>query len=378
MAATRGVDITAQGLDARFTDRAAQCLRAVLEQAVQYMVSSEPLAIPILQRFTAVHVLDSTVLKLPPALIAEWAGCGANEPNAALKVQARLDVLHGGLALSLQAGRTSDRKSPYQDELPPRGALRLSDLGFFDLHTFARLAQHGAYWLTRVQARTGWYSAMGEPLDLVSALSRQSAASIEWPVQLGAGQRVAARMLAWRVSAAVTRQRRRHLREEARRRRQPLSDERMQLAGWDIYVTNAPAELVRLSEAPTLVRVRWQIELLFKLWKAHGELDESVSQNPWRLLCEVYAKLLGQLVQYWLLLVSQWAAPDHSWWKAARIIRHYALALAAVFGATDQLETILAQLQRTLIQRARINKRQAKPHTFQRLLALSQADRLLA
>ena len=42
-----------------------------------------------------------------------------------------------------------------------------------------------------------------------------------------------------------------------------------------------------------LLRVRWQIELLFKLFKSHTQVDTWQSQKPWRILCEVYAKIGG-------------------------------------------------------------------------------------
>ena len=48
----------------------------------------------------------------------------------------------------------------------------------------------------------------------------------------------------------------------------------------------------------------YNIELLFKLWKSQGRVDESRSTKPWRILCEVYAKLLAMLVQHWVFLVS--------------------------------------------------------------------------
>ena len=68
--------------------------------------------------------------------------------------------------------------------------------------------------------------------------------------------------------------------------------------------------MLSLEEALVLARCRWQLELLWKLWKSYGRIDESRSQNPWRVLCEIYAKLLGMLVQHWTLLASCWSQPD--------------------------------------------------------------------
>ena len=53
-----GSPISAQGLDQRFTSQAATCLRAVLGAAVQQMVTANRVAIPLLQRFTGVYLLD--------------------------------------------------------------------------------------------------------------------------------------------------------------------------------------------------------------------------------------------------------------------------------------------------------------------------------
>lgn len=368
-----GLDITPQGLDARFSAKAAECLQGVLQQAVQQVVRSQPLAIPLLQRFSAVHLIDSTQISLPPRLARVWPGCGGHEPTAALKVHARLDLLQGGLGLSLHAGRSSDRNSPYQSEALPAGALRLSDLGFFDLERLAAISAQDSYWLSRPQAGTKWFTADAQSLDLVRFLQRQTAAAVDVPVQLGATERLRCRLMAWRVPAAVARKRRARLHTQARKAQQPVSRERLRLADWTVYVTNVPTARLSLVEAQVMARVRWQIELLFKLWKSHGEIDSSQSEKPWRMLCEVYAKLLGQVVQHWVLLVTHWAAPNRSWVKAARIIRHQAGALASAFSHADpeRLADVLHRLHRILARRARINKRRREPHTFQLLLALT-------
>jgi hypothetical protein len=41
------------------------------------------------------------------------------------------------------------------------------------------------------------------------------------------------------------------------------------------------------------MRLRWQIELFWKLWKQEGKIDTWRSNKPQRILTEVSAKLLG-------------------------------------------------------------------------------------
>src|SRR5262245_45995244 len=68
MAAAVGVAISPQGLAQRFTRRGAALLEQVLQATVQQLLEAEPVAIPLLARFTAVVVRDSTTITLPDAL----------------------------------------------------------------------------------------------------------------------------------------------------------------------------------------------------------------------------------------------------------------------------------------------------------------------
>ena len=58
------------------------------------------------------------------------------------------------------------------------------------------------------------------------------------------------------------------------RREKPISQKRLALVAWTILVSNVPAEILSLRQAMILIRVRWQVELLFKLWKSHAQNDE--------------------------------------------------------------------------------------------------------
>ena len=72
-----------------------------------------------------------------------------------------------------------------------------------------------------------------------------------------------------------------------------------------IFITNAPATRLPLEAVLVVARVRSQIELLFKLWKSHGRIDESRSGKAWRVICHVYAKMLVMIVQQWIWLISR-------------------------------------------------------------------------
>jgi hypothetical protein len=372
-AAALGVAISPQGLDERFSETAANCLRRILEAAMGVVVESSPQVIPILQRFTGIFVQDSTSLLLPAELSELWKGCGGSKGGeAALKLQVRLDLLKGGLQLELQDGCASDRSATFQHAPLPVGALRLADLGYFDLAVLAETQQQHAYWLTRPQAGTRVFDPQGQALDLAAYLASQTSTSVDVPIQLGATQHLPCRLLAVRVCQETADRRRQHLHTDARRRGQAVSQERLRLADWTIFVTNVPTERLSLRDALVIARTRWQIELLFKLWKDHAKLDESRSQKPWRILCEIYAKLLGQLIQHWLCLASCWRFADHSLRKAAVTIQRHALHLAVAFAhrSPKRLSEAISVIQATLAAGARINKRQDTPHTYQLLLDL--------
>jgi len=372
-AAVAGVAISPQGLDQRCGEAAAGFLEAVLAAAVQAVVAAEPVAIPLLQRFRAVVLLDCSTIVLPDALGLWWPGCGgasATHTQAALKLGVRFDLCRGALrGPLLYDGRTHESTTPIQSAALPAGALRLADLGFFDLEVLAQIGAQDGYWLSRLHFGTAVYDAEGRRWEVLDLLAAQGAvAPVDLPIALGAQQRLPARLLAVRVPQEVADQRRRRLRASARDRGRTPSAARLAWCDWTILVTNVPPEMLSVREALVLARARWQIELLFKLWKSHGHIDESRSGKPWRVLCEVYAKLLAMVVQHWLLLTGCWASPDRSLVKAAQTVRLHALHLASALACPAALCTAITLIHRCLAAGCRLNRRKKKPNTYQLLL----------
>lgn len=367
------LEITSQGLDNRFTRAAATFLQEVLNGAVTELIAADGVAVPLLQRFSAVEAIDGSTIVLPPELAEVWRGCGGStaEGNAAVKIEVRLDLLTGALqGPLLQDGRAHDQSSPIHQAPVAKKALRLGDLGFFDLDKLQEIHTQDAYFLTRLKVQTILFDPSGNRLDLPSFLQGQPTTEVDVPVLMGALQRIPVRLLAIRVTQEVASERRRKLKAEARRKGQAASKARLELADWTILVTNVPAELLSLKEALVLARARWQIELLFKLWKEHGRIDECRSKKPWRILCEFYAKLIAMLIQHWMFLVGCWQNPDRSLVKAADTVRSAAFALAiAVDGAID-LTVVIDRLAYCLAVGCSMNPRKKKPNTYQLLLGV--------
>ena len=94
-AATLGLTISPQGLDQRMTETAADCLRAVLDEAAATVLAADPVAIPLLARFNGVYIQDSTLIDLPSTLAHIWRGSGNQHtpatPRARLKLSVRLN-----------------------------------------------------------------------------------------------------------------------------------------------------------------------------------------------------------------------------------------------------------------------------------------------
>ena len=328
-----GIEITRQGIEQRLTESAAQMLKTTLDASAEQIIASNPAAIPLLSRFNGVFVQDSSWITLPDELADVWAGCGTNAEKggaASLKIQLRFEMLSGGFEhLSLTDGKTHDGKAQKEFDTLAPGSLRLADLGYFSLDELKQLNKADVFWLNRLKANCHLFSENGTPLDLPQWLKAAADHQVDCRIHLGKHAKLPSRLLAKRVSSQVAAQRRRQMKKQAKSKGRTPSEKRLILADWDIYITNISGEKLTLEQALVVARVRWQIELIFKLFKSLGQVDESRSQKPYRILCEVYAKLIAQIIQHWILLSGGWRYPEYSLQKAAKVVGKYALAIAA-------------------------------------------------
>jgi hypothetical protein len=294
-----------------------------------------------------------------------WPATGGknHQSQAALKLYVELDLSSGRLVgPECVPGRQSDHRSQLADTIPA-GGIRVADLGYFDLGQLAELDRRNVYWITRIQPSTALWDEQGQPLD-VAHLMHGVEGALDQPVRVGAQECLAARLIVTRAPNDVVRKRRERLQKDAARRGRKVSQRQLDWCRWTVVVTNIPPELLTVHEALVLLKMRWQIELLFKRWKSLGQVGDSRSTNPWRVLIETYAKLLGMVITHWLLLVVAWQYEDRSLAKATLAVQDHILTLIEPITTGCRLNAAIRRLAAVHEVAGRLQRRRARPPSY--------------
>jgi hypothetical protein len=353
-AAQLGLDLSQTAVEKRFAagqplvDFFRKALEGALRQAV---VADEPSGAALFERFTAVLIGDASTVALPDELAALFAGCGgsAGTSRAALKLQILWDLKSGELAqLLVEPGKASDAKSPIaQATVAEAGDLLVFDLGYFDLDRLGAIDARKAKFISRLLHGTDVFDGNGKTLNLLARLRQQPTGLWEQTILLGAAARLCCRLVAIRVPEETANRRRQQAREKAAKKGRQPTAEYLGLLGWSLFVTNCSREELTWKAVVVLYRTRWQIELLFKLWKSHNRLARHrAGAAALEVLAVFYAKLLGVVLQHWILVATAWRLAGRS------------LARAAHAQAEVVKEILLARSDRTALEAALLRLRE--------------------
>jgi len=365
-----GTPITRQGINARFTPEAVDFMKAMVEECLKVAVKGVPRSKGLLSRFNGVVLTDSSSVTLPNSLSETWRGSGGfgeQASRAAVKISVRWNIQDGQLqVLELSDGIQHDRRSSAHYHPVEAGSLHIRDLGYFNLDDLENIGQQGAFWLTRYKSGTHLLDQQGQVLELSTWLPQQVGQRIDTQVLLGAKKQLPCRIIAERVPHHVVKQRHERLREIARQNQTTPTQRSLALAHWTIYLSNVPPQQLTTHEVFLIARYRWQIELLFKLWKSDLQIDNWRTTQPNRILCELYAKLIAAIITHWLMLIGCWQNPRRSLRQAMPTIHGLAWQWANSLHHLKLLKHTLYALRRSL-SKCHMEKSQCHPRHFQLL-----------
>jgi hypothetical protein len=378
------LEVCPNAFDERFGPASARFLFALLLHAFEFSFTSARAALlPVLRRFKGVYLRDATSVRLPPCMARLMPGRKgrADVDQAAAKLVLEVEVTTGRFTeFSFLAGTANEKTAEVSAKPLPKGSLLLEDMGFLSGERLQGFVEQGVYVLTRVPCWTAFYVKKGERferLNLLKWLRKARGCYAQRLVHVFHKEKVPMRLLASRVPDDVAEARRERVRREAKERGRQVSQKKLELCEWNVLLTNAPSRLISVHQACDVRRVRWQVELVFKVFKSEAKVGHSRSEDGWRVLTELFAKLLGQAVQQWLLLAAGYVMLKHSARRAARRVRKRAAKLLAALGDVRKLARQLVRLAVALHRYCKVKRRRKTPSTLDRLAALDHEYRCL-
>ena len=141
-------------------------------------------------------------------------------------------------------------------------------------------------------------------------------------------------------------------------------------------MTNPSETLISLKHVYDFYRIRWQIELIFKLWKSYCGLNQILAWRKERILTELYAKMIGIVIVHFLLAPLR--IPDEIWSDRevsnvrfkqvlARFARSFKQYLSDVIALAKTLDDFLLHVERFSLKQ----KRREQPNAYAQLAHLA-------
>ena len=377
--------VTRQAIDQRYNPAAVAFFEAAFQHGLATTLSWEtdsPMARLLQQRFAAVRLFDSTHCPCSDSLAKIFPGYGGGGGQAGLKVLLSYDYGAGQLhPLAVLSANHSDQGLVDQvaQQIGP-GELGILDKGFYKARSLASVHQRGGHFLVpwphgvSVWELDDAGQRQARALDVAGCLKASTTSCVEWNVELGHTQdsRLGpVRLVAFRLPEENANRRRAQLREKYRTKgRQPTATA-LELAGWLLLLTNAPAALLPASALGYLYRVRWQIELIFKQWKSVLRLDVLPSQNAYRVQCEVWARLLNALLTFvWYQHANAASLQSYdremSFSKVAKLLQQEGQTLArTLFTARERILSEFRRIWKKLLKLGRKERQPSRPTTWE-------------
>lgn len=313
--------ISKQALFERFNERTATFIKSLALAGLEHFKTERLPQWELLKQFVALNIIDSSSISLNKALSKLFKGSGGAASTAAVKIQTMFDSLNGQIKdLALTSGCDNDQGFDSFFHSIEKGALYLMDLGYFKLDSFKKIMDGGAFFVSRLLTGTALFTRDGNPIDLLKVLPK-SPSIFSRQLLIGATAKIPVRLVARRLPAATTKERRRKLKADYQRRGLTPSKKLLRLQEWSIYITNASEAQISNEDIHQLYAHRWQIELIFKLSKSLMQIDSIKTTKSHRVIIEICGKFICMMLLFFLCAsVREQENKELSFYKACKLL----------------------------------------------------------
>ena len=274
-----------QALCKRVNEPCVVFFQAVLSRIIKSKISEiEIEAYKACNRYKRIIIQDSTIIKLPLRLFKIFSGVSnAHTAVCNARIQGVYDLLSGCfISFSIDPYSKNDVSAAPELELH-RGDLVLRDRGYCTNREIRRHIDAGADCIYRHKYKSIYIDPVSlDAIDLTARLDSEGKLDIN--ICLNDENRTKVRLIAAPVSQEVANNRRLKAKKEIRGHK-PSAKSLHQMS-WTIFITTIPQSQADFQEIFTIYRLRWRIEIIFKIWKSHMQFAKvhNVSETQLRTL----------------------------------------------------------------------------------------------
>jgi len=249
-----------------------------------------------LGHFKKVLIHDSSSCALHELLDKEFKGSG----GAASKSQVKIDLIYDLKANSAEEIIITDIREPDQGlskrilKHVDKGTLTIQDLGYFDVDTFSAVDDLEGYYLSRLPGTTLVYlnNEDKQPVELGKLLQEMmnNGKLLDIEVYI-THKKIKTRLVAYPVPDEVFNKR---LREYYKKNKKKTpTAEWIARQRFTILITNVSNEIWSWDIVGTVYKIRWQIELIFKIWKSQISIHYLRGTKSERIWCLLYSRMIA-------------------------------------------------------------------------------------
>lgn len=298
-----GVSLTKQAIGARLQD-STLFLKALLEKAFSLIYSNalENHVSFLLKYFSDVKLLDATTISLPDQVANDYVGMSGRNAKSALKIQTLYSVINHSIThFDITSGVTHDTLAlPEMIKTLSEKELFLADLGYFDTNQLQKIGKKN-FFISRIKTNLKLFKVVSEKysiyeqLDMASILKKLTN-SVDQEVYVGTDShsKLKVRLVGTKLPTEVAHKRIK--KAIIQNDGNDISDTKREILHWNLMITNIEANVLNTTIITELYRLRWQIELLFKVLKSTFSIDKMHVAKTKYVESILYGRLIGILL----------------------------------------------------------------------------------
>ncbi len=303
----KDINISPQALDQRIKGSSVEFIKNIFLHLCKNQIQNSIKAFKS-WGFSKIFLMDSTEIKLPEKLKKVYGGTNKCNPSV-LKINLLMELLNYSIENTVLAeGKRNEQNfSEYVYKKLDIDSLVLKDLGYFKFSDFDEIESRNSFFISRLKSGTRLfilnpnpkYSQKGNILKntkyLVTSAGElgkdlRKGETKEYEFLIGSHDvKSPFRIVLTKMDEKFSVNKLKRIEESERRGEccSTLARNSMEISG---YITNLwsfePLEIIEIY------RLRWQIELLFKIFKSDFKLDKLRNLSIERIETHIYATLI--------------------------------------------------------------------------------------